>query len=428
MKRNSTRHNVYMETDTFLSPPILFLKDLTRLLKETIEGTFSSIRVRAEVSSLKRHSSGHVYFCLKDDEAVLDAVCWRGTLDAAHATLLNDGLEIIATGRLTIYGARSRYQMVVESFEPAGEGALLKLLVERKNRLASEGLFDTARKKPLPRLPHCIGVITSPTGSVIQDILHRLRDRYPCHVLVWPVAVQGQGSADEITAAIQGFQTLAHMPDVIIVARGGGSLEDLWSFNEENVVRAAADCKIPLISAVGHETDTTLIDFAADVRAPTPTAAAELATPMRLADLWLWVEERKQRLALPVLQLFERLMGRLQAISPQRIHPRHLIEDKMQSCDDWIERFSNTYRLNLERWGTTLSTLSHSLDQISYKKTLERGFVWVTSSTGQTITTKAQTRPNQSLKLTFSDGSVSAKLTSSSSGKKYDPTFQPKLF
>lgn len=418
-----------MESETLLASPVLSLKDLTCLLKETVEGTFSYVRVRAEVSGLKRHNSGHSYFALKDEEAVLDAVCWRGTLDETHKALLSDGLEIIATGRLTIYGARSKYQMVVESFEPAGEGALLKLLMERKNRLAAEGLFDASRKKTLPRLPRRIGVVTSPTGSVLHDILHRLRDRYPCNVLVWPVAVQGQGSAEAITAAIKGFQTIPDKPDVIIVARGGGSLEDLWSFNEENVVRAAAECTIPLISAVGHETDTTLIDFAADVRAPTPTAAAELATPLRLADLWLWVEERKKRLAMPLLQLVEHAQTRLRALSPQRFHPQRLLEDKMQSCDDWTDRFVKACRLSLERWNLSLATTSRSLEQTSYKKTLDRGFVWVTTLSGQTLATKAQTKPNQAIKLTFSDGVVSAQVTEPKGKReKPDNPLQPKLF
>ena len=245
------------------------VSELSLALKRTVEEAFGQVRVRGEISGFKRAGSGHLYFALKDEKAVLDAVCWRGT---ALATTPADGLEVICTGRITTYPGRSRYQIIVEEMEVAGEGALLKLLEERRKKLAEEGLFDPVRKKPLPYLPDRIGVVSSPTGAVIRDILHRLSDRFPRPVLLWPVLVQGEGAAAEIAAAITGFNRLKKdgkipRPDVLIVARGGGSLEDLWAFNEESVVRAAAASKIPLISAVGHETDTTLIDFAADVRA-----------------------------------------------------------------------------------------------------------------------------------------------------------------
>lgn len=404
--------------------PVLPLKDLTLLIRETIEGTFSRVRVRAEVSGLKRHSSGHTYFALKDDEAVLDAVCWRGTPQA----LLEDGLEIIATGRITVYGARSKYQMVVESFEPAGEGALLKLLIERKNRLAAEGLFDENRKKPLPRLPQRIGIVTSPTGAVIQDILHRLRDRHACHVLLWPVPVQGQGAAEAIAAAINGFQALAQRPDVLIVARGGGSLEDLWAFNEEIVVRAVSTSEIPLISAIGHETDTTLIDFAADVRAPTPTAAAEIATPLLLTDLWLWLNERQQRLTSILSQAIERHQLRLQAIPLQRLDPRRALEEKMQRLDEWGERWLRACASSLARWQQPVHTLGLRLEQASYKKVLERGFAWVTTLTGQTITSSQKITPSQRLRLTFADGTVITKVEPAKRESSGEIAQQPRLF
>ena len=254
-------------------------------LKRTIEESYDYVRVRGELGKVSYHGNGHVYFDLKDDRACIAGVIWRSAAQRIKLKL-EAGLEVVVTGRITTYPSRSQYQIVVETLEPAGLGALMALVEERKKRLAAEGLFDPARKHLLPFLPDVIGVITSPTGAVIRDILHRLADRFPRHVLVWPVRVQGEGSAEEVAAAIRGFNALPQAlamprPDLLIVARGGGSLEDLWSFNDETVVRAAAASMIPLISAVGHETDVTLIDFAADRRAPTPTAAAEMAVPVR---------------------------------------------------------------------------------------------------------------------------------------------------
>ncbi|MGI9506109.1 MAG: exodeoxyribonuclease VII large subunit, partial [Geminicoccaceae bacterium] len=261
------------------------VSELSGALKRTIEDAYGYVRVRGEISGFKRAASGHLYFALKDERALIDSVCWRGTAGKLGFQP-EDGLEVIASGRITTYAGRSKYQIVVDRLEPAGAGALMALLEERKKKLAAEGLFDVDRKRGLPFLPDVIGVVTSPTGAVIKDILHRLSERFPRHVLLWPVAVQGEKAKDEVTAAIEGFNRLPAggtipRPDVLIVARGGGSLEDLWTFNEENVVRAAAASTIPLISAVGHETDTTLIDLAADHRTPTPTAAAELAVPVR---------------------------------------------------------------------------------------------------------------------------------------------------
>jgi exodeoxyribonuclease VII large subunit len=262
------------------------VSELSAALKKTVEDAYGFVRVRGEISGFKGASpSGHCYFRLKDDKAVLESVIWKLTYGRLRFKP-QEGLEVIATGRLTTYPGSSKYQLVIETLEPAGVGALMALLEERKKKLAAEGLFDEARKQLLPFLPSVVGVVTSPTGAVIRDILHRLSDRFPRHVLVWPVRVQGEGSAEEVAAAIRGFNAWPEngrtpRPDVIIVARGGGSLEDLWSFNEEVVVRAAAESMIPLISAVGHETDVTLIDFASDKRAPTPTAAAEMAVPVR---------------------------------------------------------------------------------------------------------------------------------------------------
>jgi exodeoxyribonuclease VII large subunit len=286
-------------TETLINAPEFTVSELSAALKRTVEDAYGHVRVRGEITGFRGpHSSGHCYFALKDEGAKIEAVIWK----FAHARMRfkpQEGLEVIATGKLTTYPGSSKYQIVIEALEPAGIGALMALMEERKRKLGAEGLFDEARKQLLPWLPEVIGVVTSPTGAVIRDILHRLQDRFPRRVLVWPVRVQGEGSAEQIAAAIRGFNALPEggripRPDLLIVARGGGSLEDLWSFNEEIVVRAAAESMIPLISAVGHETDVTLIDFAADKRAPTPTAAAEMAVPVR-SELFVEVASLARR-------------------------------------------------------------------------------------------------------------------------------------
>lgn len=294
--------------------PEFTVSEISGAVKRSIEGEFSHVRVRGELGRISRPSSGHIYLDLKDDRSVLSGVIWKGKAQAL-ATRPEEGMEVIATGKLTTFPGQSKYQMVIEDLVPAGAGALMAMLEKRKAMLAAEGLFAPENKKPLPYLPEIIGVVTSPSGAVIRDILHRLRDRFPRKVLVWPVAVQGAACAPQVAAAINGFNALTPggalpRPDLIIVARGGGSIEDLWGFNEEIVVRAAAASQIPLISAVGHETDTTLIDFAADRRAPTPTAAAELAVPVRM-DLLAWVDEQGARLKRGITQA--------QAIREQRL-------------------------------------------------------------------------------------------------------------
>src|ERR1700730_5936650 len=306
------RYHVGMD-DTSIAAPLrsnlaeYTVSELSRALKRSIEENFAYVRVRGEISGYKRHSSGHCYLALKDSDAVLDAVCWRTTA-IRLGIKPEDGMEVVCTGRLTTFPGRSKYQLVIETIELAGIGALLKLLEERRRRLASEGLFATERKKKLPFLPEVIGIVTSPSGAVIRDILHRLSDRFPRRVLLWPVAVQGEGAAAQVAAAINGFNRLPEhgpvpRPQLIIVARGGGSLEDLMAFNEEIVVRAAAASAIPLISGVGHETDTTLVHHASDRRAPTPTAAAEMAVPVRL-DLVAELGGRAARVTRSVSRLF----------------------------------------------------------------------------------------------------------------------------
>src|SRR5215813_5290977 len=313
------------------------VSELSSALKRTVEDAYGYVRVRGEVSGFKGPSpSGHVYFRLKDDKAVIEAVIWKREF-ARLRMRPQEGLEVVVTGRLTTFSGSSKYQIVIETLEPAGLGALMALLEERKKKLTAEGLFDPARKQLLPFLPDVIGVVTSPTGAVIRDILHRLADRFPRRVLVWPVRVQGDGSADQIAAAIRGFNALPEAgpiprPDLLIVARGGGSLEDLWSFNEEIVVRAAADSMIPLISAVGHETDVTLIDFAADKRAPTPTAAAEMAVPVR-SELVARVDSLARRNFVCWQRGQENRRNEFRAASRALPGPGELLDIPRQRCD-----------------------------------------------------------------------------------------------
>ncbi len=348
------------------------VSELSAAIKRTLESGFERVRVRGEISGFKRAGSGHLYLQLKDDAACIEAVIWRST---AIRLGLNpeDGMEVVATGRITSYAERSKSQLVIDRLELAGLGALLKLLEDRKKKLAAEGLFDAARKRPLPLLPNVIGVVTSPSGAVIRDILHRLEDRFPRHVLLWPVLVQGEGAAQQIANAIRGFNALpadgrVPRPDVLIVARGGGSLEDLMAFNEEIVVRAAAASAIPLISAVGHETDTTLIDFASDRRAPTPTAAAEMAVPVR-ADLIAEVAQCGHRLARAASRQIAEQRLTIEGLGRGLPDPVRLIQEKSQQLDHWIERRDNAQRGFFDRKRDQLHALSSRLrtprDQIA---------------------------------------------------------------
>jgi exodeoxyribonuclease VII large subunit len=355
--------------------PEYSVTELSAALKRTVEDSFPFVRVRGEISGLKFHSSGHVYFDLKDDKAVLNAVIWKGTARALKVRP-ESGLEVVCTGRISTYAGSSRYQLIVEQVELAGLGALMAMLEERKKKLAAEGLFSAERKKPLPFLPEVIGVITSPTGAVIRDIMHRLNARFPRRVLLWPVAVQGERAAGEIAAAIRGFgkfpQGGVPRPDILIVARGGGSIEDLMAFNEEVVIRAVAECEIPLISAVGHETDTTLIDFAADIRAPTPTAAAELAVPVR-TELIAQTLDFERRL----LRCFTRGMADRHRALQQlaRVLPRadRLFAQPRQRFDVAAERLGHALRSNLNEHRQAFSEVAALLRPAGLKNRLSLG-------------------------------------------------------
>ncbi len=424
--------------------------EISHALKRTIEDAFGHVRVRGEISGFRGpHSSGHCYFSIKDAGAKLDAVVWRGVYSKIRSKL-QEGLEVIATGKITSYPGKSNYQIVVENVEPAGAGALMALLEERKKKLAAEGLFDAARKKTIPYLPRVIGVVTSPTGAVIRDILHRLNDRFPRHVIVWPVRVQGETSAAEVAAAIAGFNAMSPRPDLIIVARGGGSLEDLWSFNEEIVVRAVAASDIPLISAVGHETDTTLIDYVSDFRAPTPSAAAERAVPVRaellaqVASLWArhgsgarrGMDERLARIrsaarALPrpdeILALARqrhdaagaRLAQALKSntqhhrASFNRIAPRLSfvpvrlgIARDQKRLDDFRQRAAGALGRLAEFKRQRLGASAKLLVSLSYKSVLSRGFALVRDATEKPVHAASAVTAGQGLIVEFADGRI----------------------
>ena len=359
------RHNSAMAESPAGNAPELSVSELAAALKRTVEDRFGFVRVRGEISNYRGpHSSGHAYFSLKDQNARLDAVIWKGVF-ARLRTKPEEGLEVIATGKLTTFPGKSSYQIVIDAIEPAGVGALLAQLEERRKRLAAEGLFDPARKQLLPFLPTTIGVVTSPTGAVIRDILHRIRDRFPRDVIVWPVRVQGETAAGEVAAAIRGFNALPEdgpirRPDVLIVARGGGSLEDLWTFNEEVVVRAAAESMIPLVSAIGHETDTTLIDHAADLRAPTPTGAAEKVVPVRV-DLLAQQVELARRLAHAQTRLLDTRRSELRALARVLPTPDDLLGSRRQSLDACASGLRKDMRDLLARRKARLDALARVL-------------------------------------------------------------------
>lgn len=421
--------------------PEMSVSELAFSLKRTLEETYGRVRVRGELTGLKLASSGHLYGDIKDVDSVINIVCWKGTMGKLSIRP-EDGLDVIVTGKVTSYPKNSRYQLVVESMELAGEGALLKMLEERRKKLAAEGLFDESRKKDIPFLPDIIGVVTSPTGAVIRDIIHRVSERFPRHILVWPVAVQGEAAAGQITAAIRGFNAMKeNRPDLIIVARGGGSLEDLMAFNEENVVRAAAESSIPLISAVGHETDTTLIDYASDLRAPTPTGAAERAVPVRL-NLLAQVMDDSKRLASSIVRRVRELGSNLDTLRAKLGDPSRLMDIKMQHLDTLSSKLlhgfekglsAKNHRLAplvprhprslieekfrhiglvgdaLQRTGDALlkdpkKHLDHTvrmLESLSFERVLDRGYAVVRSVDGRVISDRADAANEPALEIEF---------------------------
>ena len=459
--------------------PEFSVSELSGALKRMVEENFALVRVRGEVSGLKTAPSGHTYFDLKDDKAVLAGIIWKPNM-ARLKVRPESGMDVVVIGRLTTYPGRSNYQIIVEQLELAGLGALMAMLEERRKRLAAEGLFDAARKKKLPFLPEVIGVITSPTGAVLRDIMHRLNARFPRRVLLWPVAVQGEKAAVEIAAAIAGFNNLSSAfpkPDVIIVARGGGSVEDLMAFNDEAVVRAAAASVIPLISAVGHETDTTLIDFASDLRAPTPTAAAELAVPVRaellgqtldfqrrmLATFSKGVSDRRRHLVqlarvLPRAdQLFATSRQRLDGAGDKlnaglqtnlQLHARKLIKAASSLRPVLMQQRMAHQRQKLDGLARVLGRVSSQatatrrqkldgltriLEGLSYRAVLERGFALVTGEDGKLVRRAGEIKAGEGLSLRFADGEVSAQAniasgTTPKTKAKKPPTDQGNLF
>ena len=439
--------------------PEYTVSELARALKRTVEESYAFVRVRGELGRVTIPKSGHMYLDLKDAEAVIDGVMWKGVVSTLNFRP-EEGLEVIAEGRLSTFPGRSKYQIIIERMEPAGAGALMALLEERKRKLAAEGLFAQERKRAIPYLPRVIGVVTSPTGAVIRDILHRLDDRFPVHVLLWPVLVQGEGAAAQIAAAIEGFNALPEggdipVPDVLIVARGGGSVEDLWAFNEEIVVCAAAASRIPLISAVGHETDTTLIDFASDRRAPTPTGAAEMAVPVRL-ELAERVETSRARLGAALMRFVERKGSDLRAASRGLPRPESLLGNAEQRLDYAREALVRGLKLGVERRRATLERISvqlrpqglrrdladraqrldgltqrlaagetrhldgmerrlkalnSTLEALSHTNVLRRGFALVKASDGALVRSAGMLQPGQGVSLQFADGERSAAIT-----------------
>ncbi|MBE1292120.1 MAG: exodeoxyribonuclease VII large subunit [Rhodobacteraceae bacterium] len=354
--------------------PEFSVTELSGAIKRMIEGEFSHVRIKGEIGRVSFPRSGHVYLDLKDDRSVIAGVMWKGVA-ARVSTRPEEGMEVVATGRLTTFPGQSKYQLVIEDLKPAGVGALMAMLEKRKAMLQAEGLFAQERKKPLPYLPEIIGVVTSPSGAVIRDILHRLRDRFPRKVLIWPVAVQGEQCAPQVANAIEGFNKLTPggampRPDLIIVARGGGSIEDLWGFNEEVVARAAAASDIPLISAVGHETDTTLIDFVSDKRAPTPTAAAELAVPVRL-DMLAWVEEQGARLTRGLEQGLRQRDQRLRDLARALPRADTLLQTPRQRLDTAADALPRALQSGIQSRRVTLAKKSGGLSDKTLLRMIE---------------------------------------------------------
>ena len=443
-----------MNTDT--NNPVYSVSEFSHVIKKLVETNFSYVRIRGEISRPSFPGSGHVYFTLKDTEGTIAAIIWKYTLPRLSIKP-EEGIEVICTGKVTTFAGQSKYQIIVESMEVAGEGALLKMLEDRRKKLLKEGLFNQEFKKTIPYIPKIIGVITSPSGAVFRDILHRLSDRFPSHVYLWPVAVQGEGSAKQISNAIDKFnqftdETTIKKPDLLIVARGGGSLEDLWSFNEEIVVRSVFKSSIPVISAVGHETDTTLIDFVSDLRAPTPSAAAEKAVPVR-NELIARIDElnfrfktsfnnklnnNKDRLnsLIKLLgkpdQIFENKTQKLDFIyrdfenlfkdifvekknkitqQVQRLTPPKVLISNLVSKQQLLETKFNNYIQNIiNRKEVKLNSLDKLLEASSFNRVLDRGFSLVMNNKGKPIKLSSEAPKNANVKIKFSDKIRTAQL------------------
>ncbi len=420
---SETKHNPASNASEFS------VSEISLAVKKMVEGSFGHVRVRGELGRISIPASGHVYLDLKDEKAVLAAVIWKGV---AKTIPLHpeQGMEVICTGKITTYGGQSKYQLVIEHMELAGVGAMMALLEKRKKALAAEGLFDADRKKPLPFLPKTIAVITSPSGAVIEDILHRISERFPCRVLIAPVPVQGKECAKRVAEALRYLQ--GEKPDLIIIARGGGSLEDLWGFNEEEVVRAIFESAIPVISAIGHETDVTLADFVADRRAPTPSAAAEMAVPVReelrsqllaiagrlFANLNHILQNRAQRLqavkkALPKadtlfaahMQKLDMLSLRLQNTLTQRVSYLERCQERAQSLH---KQMRNAAKKLHEKKKGALGSLTKQLQLVSHKSIMARGFIFATDGGGGLVRLRGQTKTGQELTLHFADGETGA--------------------
>lgn len=456
--------------------PEYSVTEISLALKRTVEDQFGYVKIRGEISGCKIAASGHIYLALKDEKAVMDGVMWKGVAGRLSFRP-QDGLEVVCTGKLTTYPGRSKYQIVIDKMEVAGEGALMALLEKRKKELAAEGLFDADRKVEVPYLPSVIGVVTSPTGSVIRDILHRLSDRFPRHVIVWPVLVQGDGASKQIAEAIDGFNNIKEgekvpKPDVLIIARGGGSLEDLWCFNEEEVIRAVARSKIPLISAVGHETDTTLIDYVSDFRSPTPTAAAERAVPVR-DDLIYTIKDFDIRLEKATRRYLNNLGQSVEGLGRGLPKPSELLGLSSQRFDEMSERLPRALKVGVEkralkldsiksllRSETIKSRISRTVDQLrltegrmnravanitfqkrtffesparlleslSYHKVLERGFAVVRDEGGKAVSDGKKVKSGENIGIEFRDGVLGAVIggtkKSAKKVKKENPTLK----
>lgn len=413
--------------------PFLRVSELAQQIRLVLEDGFRFVRVKGEISGAKLHSSGHLYFALKDQDAVIDGVVWRAQREQL-GFVVEDGMEVICTGKLTTYPGRSKYQIVAQNIEIAGQGELLRLVEERKRKLAAEGLFDLSRKKPIPKFPQRIAVITSPTGAVIRDIIHRIFERFPLSVDLWPVAVQGANAPEEILRALKDLDRLPQhsplYPDLIILARGGGSIEDLWAFHDEAIVRAVASSHIPIISAVGHETDTTLVDYAADLRAPTPTAAAELATPVRLEYL-TWLNSSQASLTRNLLQTLQLKAEKMTALHTRldRVQTRFALLE--QRLDDMMQRLTSRISQVMEKCHDKLISWGTLLESFSYVNVLKRGFTIVVDDKNQVVSRAVQMPDSHNgMRIKFFDGEV--KISSGKSARRSEPcdssTKQKKLF